>query len=234
VEDARKLYEQDPDVPKHVFDLAAALADLETDESEDEAIKLLEDAYAAQKDFHFEERAGNVLIRQLERKLREAKKLPAGPERRDQVQQLSETLIATELEHYRFCMENYPTDLQFKYEYAMRLMASKRYNDAIPLFQEAQKDPRRRISAMGKVGYCFFMKGWYTDAIEILVKAIEVYEIKDDALAKELQYNLARAFEDNGQKDKALEIYRRIAQIDFGYKDVGDRVDRLRADKKPE
>ena len=230
VEDARKLYEEDPDLPKHIFDLAAALADLETDEAEDEAIRLLEDAYAAQKDFRFEERAGALLIRQIERRLREAKKLPAGPERRSQIQQLSEALNATELEHYRLCMENYPTDLAIKYEYALRLMTNKRYNDAIPLFQEAQKDPRRRITAMGKVGYCFFMKGWYTDAIEILTKAIDAYEIKDDAVAKELQYNLARAFEDNGQSDKALEIYRRIAQVDFGYKDVGDRVDRLRAD----
>ncbi len=233
VADARKLYEQDPDLPKHIFDLAAALADLETDEAEDEAIKLLEDAYAAQKDFRFEERAGTLLIRQLERKLREAKKLPAGPARRDQIQQLTEALNATELEHYRLCMENYPTDPAFKYEYALRLMANQRYNDAIPLFQEAQKDPKRRISAMGKVGYCFFMKGWYTDAIEILARAIDVYEIKDDAIAKELQYNLARAFEDNGQGDKALEVYRRIAQVDFGYKDVGDRVDRLRTGKKP-
>jgi tetratricopeptide (TPR) repeat protein len=233
VQDARKLYDEDPDLPKHIFDLAAALADLETDEAEDEAIKLLEDAYAAQKDFRFEERAGTLLIRQFERKIREAKKLPAGPERRAKIQQLSQALNATELEHYKLCMENYPTDPAFKYEYAMRLMANKKYNDAIPLFQEAQKDPRRRISAMGKVGYCFLMKGWYTDAIEILAKAIDVYEIKDDAIAKELQYNLARAFEENGQRDKALETYRRIAQVDFGYKDVGDRVDRLRADKTP-
>jgi tetratricopeptide (TPR) repeat protein len=233
VADARKLYEKDPDLPKHVFDLSAALADLETDEAEDEAIKLLEDAYAAQKDFRFEERAGALLIRQLERKIREAKKLPAGPERRDRLEHLTEAFNATELEHYRLCMENYPTDLAFKYEYATRLMANKRYNDAIPLFQEAQRDPKRRITAMGKVGYCFFMKGWYTDAIEILAKAIDVYEIKDDAIAKELQYNLARAFEENGQGDKALEAYRRIAQVDFGYKDVGDRVDRLRADNKP-
>ncbi len=233
VADARKHYEKDPDLPKHIFDLSAALADLETDEAEDEAIKLLEDAYAAQKDFRFEERAGTLLIRQLERKIHDAKKLPAGPARRDQLDHLTEALNATELEHYRLCMENYPTDLAFKYEYAVRLMANKRYNDAIPLFQEAQKDPKRRISAMGKVGYCFFMKGWYTDAIEILAKAIDVYEIKDDAIAKELQYNLARAFEDNGQGDKALETYRRIAQVDFGYRDVGDRVDRLRSDKKP-
>jgi tetratricopeptide (TPR) repeat protein len=230
VQDARKAYEKDPELAKNIFDLATALADLETEESEDEAVRLLEDAYAAQKDFRFEERAGLLMIRQIQRKLRAARKLPAGPERKAQIERLSEALNATELEHYRLCMENYPTDPSFKYEYAVRLVKNKQYNEAIPLFQEAQKDPRRKIQAMSKVGYCFLMKGWYTDAIDVFSSTIDAYEIKDDAIAKELQYNLARAFEENGQKDEALEVYRKIAQIDFGYKDVGDRVDRLRAE----
>ena len=48
-------------------------------------------------------------------------------------------------------------------------------------------------------------------------------------MAKELRYNLARAYEEQGHKEKALDVYRRIAQLDFGYKDVSARVDRLRA-----
>jgi tetratricopeptide (TPR) repeat protein len=82
---------------------------------------------------------------------------------------------------------------------------------------------------MDKVGYCFFMKGWYADAIDVFRQAIESYEIKDDAVAKELRYNLARAHEELGDKEHALEIYRKIAQLDFCYKDVGARVDKLRA-----
>ena len=78
-------------------------------------------------------------------------------------------------------MENYPTDLAPKYEYALRLMRNKRYNEAIPLFQEAQRDPRRKIAAMDKIGYCFFLKGWYADAVDVFTQAIDAYEIKDDA-----------------------------------------------------
>jgi tetratricopeptide (TPR) repeat protein len=81
---------------------------------------------------------------------------------------------------------------------------------------------------MDKVGYCFFMKGWYSDAVDVFARAIETYEIKDDAMAKELRYNLARAYEEQNDKQKALEIYRRIAQLDFGFKDVSERVDQLR------
>ena len=125
-------------------------------------------------------------------------------------------------------MENYPTDVGAKYEYALRLCRNEQYNEAIPLFQEAQKDPRRKIAAMNKIGYCFSMKGWLADAIDVYAQAIESHEIKDDAIGKELRYNLARAYEQQGDADKALEIYRKIAQTDFGYKDVSQRVDKLR------
>jgi len=233
VEDARKAYAREPELAKNVFTLAETLADLENDKAENEAVQLLEDTYIRCHEFPFKERAGLLRLRQLRRKLREAKKQlearPDSTEAKERVADLTATLNDAETEHYRLCVENYPTDLAHKYEYALRLMRNGRYNDAIPLFQEAHKDPRRRISAMDKVGYCFFMKGWYADAIDVFRQAIDTYEIKDDAVAKELRYNLARAYEEQGEKDKALDIYRKIAQLDFCYRDVGARVDKLRA-----
>jgi tetratricopeptide (TPR) repeat protein len=232
VEEARQAYAREPDLAKNVFHLADVLADLETEEAENEAIQLLEDTYAGRTEFTFKERAGRLRMRQIRRQIREAKKqLEAQPENaqtKARIAELTTRLSAVELEHYGLCVENYPTDLGAKYEYGLRLMRHRRYNDAIPLFQEAQKDPRRKMAAMDKIGYCFFMKGWYTDAIDVFTRAIESYEIKDDALAKELRYNLARAYEEQDEKEKALEVYRRIAQLDFGYKDVSARVDKLR------
>jgi len=75
---------------------------------------------------------------------------------------------------------------------------------------------------------CFFLKGWFADAIDVFTQAIESYKIKDDSIAKELRYNLALAYEEQGNNEKALEIYRKIAQLDFGFKDVRQRVDKLR------
>ncbi len=238
VEDARKAYAREPDVVRNAFNLADALADLETDEAENEAIELLEGLHERLQDFRYKERAGLLKIRQIKRWRRAARKqLKARPndgEAKAELEELEKALHATELEHYRLCMENHPTDLGAKYEYALRLMQAGRYNEAIPLFQEAQRDPRRKISAMDKIGYCFFMKQWYADAIDVFMRAIDTYEIKDDATAKELRYNLARAYQEQGDGEKALELYRKIAQLDFGYKDVCQRIDRLRAADKKE
>jgi tetratricopeptide (TPR) repeat protein len=84
---------------------------------------------------------------------------------------------------------------------------------------------------MDKIGLSFFMKGWYADAIDVFNQAINSYEIKDDGIAKELRYNLARSYQEHGDTEKAIDIYRKIAQLDFGYKDVRQRVDDLRNKK---
>jgi tetratricopeptide (TPR) repeat protein len=236
VEDARKKIAQNPDLPANIFELADALSGLETDQAENDAISLLENTYKARNDFSFRRRAGLLRIKQLKRKVKKAKAAlaanPNDPESKTSLEQLSAQLNSTELEHYRLCVENYPTDLGLKYEYAQRLFRNEQYNEAIPLFQEAQKDPRRKIAALNKIGLCFSMKGWLADAIDVYNQAIESYEIKDDATGKELRYNLARAYEQQGQTDKALEIYRKIAQSDFTYKDVSQRVDKLREAQK--
>jgi tetratricopeptide (TPR) repeat protein len=115
-----------------------------------------------------------------------------------------------------------------KYEYAQCLVRNKKYDEAIPLFQDAQRDPRYKTTAMGKTGLCFFLKGWYSDAIDIFERALAACEIQDNAMAKDLRYNLARSYENDGAGEKALELYRKLAQLDFDFRDVRDRVNKLR------
>ncbi|MBA7634057.1 hypothetical protein ES703_41631 [subsurface metagenome] len=233
VDEARSKIAQNPDLPANIFNLADALSDMENDKDENDAIALLENTHKAKKDFSFKQRAGLLRIKQLRRKIREAK--TALETKGDDAQakagleELSAQLNNTELEHYRLCVENYPTDLHAKYEYGVRLVGNEKYNEAIPLFQEAQKDPRRKIAAMGKIGFCFFMKGWLADAIDVFTRAINSHEIKDDTVGKELRYNLGRVYQEQGDVEKALEIYRKIAQTDFTFKDVSQRVEKLRS-----
>ncbi len=239
VEDARKKIAQNSELPANIFELADALSGLETDQAENDAIALLENTYKTRSDFSFKRRASLLRIKQLKRKLKEAKAAletnPGDAQAKALTEQLSAQLNSMELEHYRLCVQNYPTDIGAKYEYAIRLVRNEQYNEAIPLFQEAQKDPRRKIAALNKIGFCFSMKGWLADAIDVYTQAIDSHEIKGDAIGKELRYNLARAHEQQGDTDKALEIYRKIAQSDFTYKDVSQRVDKLRSEKtKPD
>ena len=121
VEAARKTYEQNPESAHSIFGLAGVLADMRTDQAEEEAIKLLDDAYKKRQDFSFKERAGLIRIGQVKRKIREADEvIDANPE--DSVAKskhagLIAQLNKAEMEHYGLCVKNYPTDLKAKYEY---------------------------------------------------------------------------------------------------------------------
>lgn len=236
VADARKKIAENPELQANIFELADALSDLEDEQAENDAIALLENTYKARSDFSFGKRAGELRIKQLKRRIREAESAaaanPGDEQAKASAEELRAQLRTLELEHYRLCVKNYPTDLSAKFEYALRLVEDKQYDQAIPLLQQAQRDPRRKLAAMTKVGLCFAEKGWLDDAIDVYTRAINSYEIKEDAVAKELRYNLGRAYEQQGKIDKALEVYRRIAQFDFAYKDVSQRVDRLRAGQK--
>jgi len=233
LEDARKAFSREPDLAQNIFNLAAALSQLDEDEAENEAIELLEKTADKKKDFSYAQRAGQIRIKQIKRRIKEAKEsLDADAGNRALVAKLNDRLNEVELAHYSKCVKNYPTDLQAKYEYGIRLFRKQRYDEAIPLFQESQRDLRNRISAMDKIGLCFFMKGWYADAVDVFSQAIQSHERKDDKVAKELRYNLARSYEQQGQTEQALEIYRKIAQLDFGFKDVRERVDKLRSQKQ--
>ena len=232
IEQARVAFAKDPNLAKNIFDLAHVLTESETDDTDAEAIELLENAYKAKSDFNFKQRAGLVRIKQIKRNIRKAKTALEADPNNDQARTLLAKLSAqfneTELQHYHDCVQNYPTDVQLKYEYGLRLMRNKKYDDAIPLLQQAQRDPRHKISSMSKIGMCFFMKQWYADAVDIFIQAMESHGSSDDSIAKELRYNLARSYEKQDQTDKAMDVYRKIAQLDFGYKDVRTRIDDLR------
>ena len=233
VDEARKAFTANPNLPENIYTLASALSDLENEAADTEALQILETAYHQQQNFSFKEKAGQLHLKHLKRRLNQAKtRLQANPEAQEgqaEVKRLKNELVNSELEHYQLCVENYPTNRRYAYEYAVRLTRLERYDEAIPLFQEARKDPARRILSMNQIGLCFFQKNWLADAIDVFSQAIDDYEMKDDALGKELRYNLGRAYEAKGDAAKALEIYRRIAQADFAYKDISERVSRLRA-----
>ncbi len=236
VQEARKRLEESRYSPVIVLELADALADLETEVGYKEAFELLDKYYGQTKDFSFKRRQGELKLRLFRAQIRLlAPRLKADPENlaaKEQMAALTAAMDRAELEHYRLCEENYPTDMRFKYEYGRCLIRAQQFDQAIPLFQEAQKDPKLHLLAMDKMGLSFLLKGWHEDAIDIFQKALDACQTQESVVAKDIKYNLARTYEAVGRKQEALELYRKLAQLDFSYKDVGQRIDFLRKDVK--
>ncbi|MBL7214419.1 MAG: tetratricopeptide repeat protein [Phycisphaerae bacterium] len=236
IQQARKKIQDGYATTTNILELADALFALESNESEAEAMTLLQNAHEKSKDFTFLKRVGEFRIKKLKNQIRQIggqlRQNPDDTVLQKQIQQVQHQLDEVELEHFKKCQQNYPTDLRLKFEYGRCLLKAQQFDAAIPIFQESQKDPRLKLASMDKIGLCFLLKGWMEDAIDIFRAALEHCVNKEGTIAKDIRYNLARAYESSGENVKALEIYRKLAQTDFSYKDVGQRIDNLRKDGK--
>ncbi len=232
VQEARKALAKNPESEVYILALAKALVALETDAGIKEAIELLEKHYKRTHDFTYQKAAGEYQIKRLKAAIRNIRqkleKQPENEKLKNEHTRLINLFARAELEHFQRCVEQYPGDPRMKYELGLRLMINRKYDEAIGILQQAQQDPRHKISAMDKTGMCFFFKGWYTDAADIFSQALDLCQTKDSPLAKEIRYNLARSYEEQGKNEEALEIYRKLVQLDYNYKDANRRVSALR------
>ena len=232
---ARKKLAEEPNSYVNRVKLCDALVELGSDESYNEAVSMLKKYYRDTKDFAYRRYLGEIEIKYHRKKLTLARRSysanTGNEELKRAIMQMTAKLNKLEFDHFELCVRNYPTDMKFKYELALRYLLRRDFDKAIPLFQDARKEPRLKIFAMNKLGICFFHKAWYDDAIDIFNEAIDSYEIDDNDIAKELRYNLARSLEESKKHKEALEIFRKLAQIDYEYKDVRQRIDALRKEQ---
>ncbi|MDF3129391.1 tetratricopeptide repeat protein [Kiritimatiellaeota bacterium B1221] len=138
---------------------------------------------------------------------------------------------AYQLEDTAAKVKRYPNDLSFKFDYGELLYAKGDLDAAISQFQQAQRNPQRRIDALYLMGSCFKAKGQYDIAATQLQKAAEELPTMDDTKMAIL-YELGEVLEAQGDLDAALEHFKSIYAVDIGYKKVGEKIEAGYARKK--
>jgi predicted Zn-dependent protease len=230
---AEAEYKAEPNEAGKLAKYVDALLKTELPEYENRAVAALEDAYERTGQFRFRFNIGKIRMTQLAREERELRRKvqqnPADDELKQQYQEFSQRRWETELDELRMASENYPTDMALKYQMATRLYQLKRYDDAIPVFQQARQNPQFRNDASVYLGRAFLEAGYVDEAIDTLRGAIDTYELKGDAKSKEMYYWFARATELKGETPTALKAYSQVFQWDSQYRDVVARIKRLRA-----
>jgi len=118
----------------------------------------------------------------------------------------------------------YPNDLGFKFDYGQLLFKTGELDKAIAQFQQAQRNPQRRIDALYLMGSCFKAKGQLDIAASQLGKAAEELSTFDEKKMGIL-YELAEVLEEQDKIEKALEYYKQIYAVDIGYRDVARKIE---------
>ncbi len=223
LEKARQDYQADPSIPGKINALVDALVKFEDAAYENEAIDVLTKAHRDIGAYQFKMKIGDIKMRQMTRRYR---KLRDEGDKKAMGEQLKNQL-AFELEEYAERAVNYPTDLSIKYELGRRQLLAGQYDEAIASLQQAQRDPKRHVAALNLLGQAFARKGWHREAAETYERALDT-EMSEDR-AKEVRYNLGDCLEKMGETEKAQQQFSEVAQVDYNYRDVRQRLDKLRA-----
>jgi tetratricopeptide (TPR) repeat protein len=118
------------------------------------------------------------------------------------------------------------TDFATHYDLGMAYKEMGLYDDAISEFEIARGDPRRGAQVAIMIGICHLGGGRTDQALAVLEGGLELAGLTaDETLA--LKYELAKAHETRGEKDRALDLYNEVLIEDPGFADVVERIDAL-------
>ncbi len=121
-------------------------------------------------------------------------------------------------------IERNPTDLQLRFELGELLVQAGQYTEAIEQLQRARQNPNARIKAMRYLGQCYKEKGMLDLAAKQLKDASSEL-LAMDGLKKEILYELGLVYGLLEKKDEALACFKEIYEVDYGYRDVAQRVE---------
>lgn len=236
IEKARRDWEENRDNANKLLNLVNLITRTETEEKENEAIKLLEDEYGATNNYVFKQKADELRIRQLNRRRREleakAKSAPDSDVIKKELKTHAHQQLEIETQIFEHRLQKYPTDLKLKFQLAVRYFHGKRYDEAIPMFQQSVSDGRVRAESRLYMGRCFFDKQFYPQAVETLRLGVDELENRTGNMAFALNYWLARALEASGDVQEAKNAYGRLIQLDYNYRDARLRLEKLVAEGK--
>ncbi len=234
IDAAEKEWKTDPQDAGKISKYAETLAKTENPDLEQQAIDLLQATFDKTKSFRWRQKIGVIRLAQMSRMERTLRAtVNADPKDVDAKQtyaQYVQEKVQEELKEYQLWSENYPTDTKLKYEIAVRLSQLKRFDEAIPYFQQLRQDPKYKIEASTELGKAFLQAGFTDEAVDTLAAVIADYPGRGDAKSIEMTYIYGRALELKKELQAASKAYSQVAQWSFNYKDVQARIKKLRAE----
>jgi tetratricopeptide (TPR) repeat protein len=138
---------------------------------------------------------------------------------------LIKEINARELDLFRQKADRYPTELGNRLELGIRLLRNGQIDGAIAELQAARSDPRHRWKALMHLGYCFASRKNWRLAERNFAEALQNLPSGEDAVRKELLYELAKGAAQSEDLSHAVELAYELANLDFGYKDISQLLD---------
>jgi tetratricopeptide (TPR) repeat protein len=149
---------------------------------------------------------------------------PNNAELQAQLDQSRAARRAEQVDEAKKRVEQNPTDPQLRFELGNALYAVGDYSAAIPHLQQATRNPHIRTKVLLLLGRTFRAKGMFDLSIKQLSDALADLHAMDNT-KKEVLYEKGTIHDEMGDKAAALECFKQIYEVDYGYRDVASRVE---------
>jgi tetratricopeptide (TPR) repeat protein len=132
--------------------------------------------------------------------------------------------LAEQVQEAKLRVDQNPTDPQLRFELGNALYKSGDYTGAIPHLQQATRNPHIRTKVLLLLGRTFRAKNMYDLAIKQLSDALADLHAMDNT-KKEVLYEKGHIHHEMGDQSAALDCFKQIYEVDYGYRDVASRVE---------
>src|SRR5262245_16543981 len=134
-------------------------------------------------------------------------------------------ISSREIELYRLKADRFPQDLTYRLDLGIRLAEADQLDEAIVELQQARKDPKLLWKACLHLGLCFKKRNNWRLAQRNLEEALAQLPPGEEEGRKEILYQLAVGSAESGELQKAIDLGHDLANIDFGFRDIGKLLD---------
>ncbi len=117
-------------------------------------------------------------------------------------------------------------DYETHYELGIAYKEMNLLDDAIEEFKLAALSPAKYMECSSMISLCLAEKGEYDQAIAHLKEALEKSGFDPEQYLN-IRYELARIYEEAGQPDQALSLYKEIYRVNPQFMDVAQRLTQL-------
>jgi tetratricopeptide (TPR) repeat protein len=149
---------------------------------------------------------------------------PANEELRAQLHEVVKSRAMEMVANAKQRVDENPTDPQLRFELGVALYNAEDYSAAIPHLQQAKSNPHIRTKVLLLLGRTFKAKAMFDLALKQLSDALADLHGMDNT-KKEVLYEKGVIHEEMGDKTAALDCFKQIYEVDYGYRDVAHRVE---------
>ncbi len=132
--------------------------------------------------------------------------------------------LALVVEEAKRRVEQNPTDPQLRFELGNALYHAGDFSGAIPHLQQATRNPHIRTKVLLLLGRTFKAKHMFDLSIKQYSDALADLHSMDNT-KKEVLYEKGLIHHEMDDQDLALECFKQIYEVDYGYRDVAQRVE---------